>query len=776
MSFYKSIVLLFICLLFIGLETVDSVAAEADAADSSHDVCQTDCQFYYVNNHSTTLVNGKNNSRFAPITSLVAQKAGGTIYNYYSLSKPASNATESQLVPIDPLVEAESLITVQGEEGSEAVTSIGGGNLKLKQLMKKHLRLNGFTVKENYQAQATDKKEVSLIFTEAQGEAFLTGGEGNLSSAAPSNGTDKLNQYTQAIQDALNEYHTEKNVWIWDSPSVTKNLEEAMQFLTDQQVTNIYLHFDTRIPDPVYRSFIQKASNQGITVHALMGQPKWGLKAYTSEALHRIDLVAKYNHNASPREQFAGIHFDIEPYVMDVWDHERTTVLKEWSASAKQYISYAKSKGFIVGSSLPFWTDQSAVEVHYPDFYKEMIDRQDYVTLMAYRNKALGSNSITKLTAGEMKYATSPKVEIGVELLPNSVDYLSFHNRSTVDMEKELAHVRNYYTQLKSKGFKGITIHDYEEWKAKPALPFENSEPKSFSRISGHTRYETSEAFTNKIPDHSLDTVILTDGTNYPDALAGGVLNKSLNGVIMLVNDRQNVLQPKLKEAQRLLKDNGRITVLGGTGAVSSAVSQQFHDLGYPVIRIAGTNRVETAIQIAQHVKDKPAQLFIADGNNFADALSIVPYATKSQAPILLNTANAGLNQEIISYIQTHPSVTSATIIGGPNAVPPQAETMLKQLGIPKIRRIAGTERSLTALKIATTYYPRATQAGISNGHRFPDALSGSRYAYSHDMPILLTDSDHVNRDVANFSKQLHNFVFFGGEGVLSPALKSTFK
>ena len=775
MSFYKSSVLFFICLLFIGAEAVGSVAAEADASESNHGACQTDCQFYYVNNHSTTLVNGKNNSRFAPITSLVAQKAGGTIYNYYSLSKPASNVTESRLVSTDPLVDAESLITVQGEEGSEAVTFIGGGNLQLKQLMKKHLRLNGFTVKENYEAPATDKKEVSLTFTQAQGEAFLTA-EGALSTAVPSNGTDDLNQYTQAIQDALNEYHTEKNVWIWDSPSVTKNPEETMQFLTDQQVTNIYLHFDTRIPDPTYHSFIQQASNQGITVHALMGQPKWGQEAYTSEALHRIDLVAKYNHNAAQSEQFAGIHFDIEPYVMDAWDHDRATVLKEWSASAKEYISYAKNKGFIIGSSLPFWTDQSAVEAHYPGFYKEMIDRQDYVTLMAYRNNALGSNSITQLTEGEMKYASSPKVEIGVELLPNSVDYLSFHNRSTADMEKELASVRNYYTQLKSKGFKGMTIHDYEEWKAKPALPFGNTETKSFSRIAGQTRYETSQAFTNRIPDHSLDTVILTDGTNYPDALAGGVLNKSLNGVIMLVNDRQSVLHSKIEETKRLLQPNGRITVLGGTGAVSSAISQQFNDLGYPVIRIAGTNRVETAIQIAQHVTDDPAQLFIADGNNFADALSIVPYATKSQSPILLNTSDSGLHKEIISYVQTHPSVTSVTIIGGPNAVPPQAETMLKQLGIHKINRIAGTDRSLTALKIAKTYYPHATQAGISNGRRFPDALSGSRYAYSHDMPILLTDSDRVNNDVVSFSKQLHHFVFFGGEGVLSPALKSTFK
>ena len=45
-------------------------------------------------------------------------------------------------------------------------------------------------------------------------------------------------------------------------------------------------------------------------------------------------------------------------------------------------------------------------------------------------------------------------------------------------------------------------------------------------RISGTDRYKTATAFVDKEQPHSLDSVIITSGQNYPDALAGGVLNK----------------------------------------------------------------------------------------------------------------------------------------------------------------------------------------------------------------------------------------------------------
>ncbi|WP_010175663.1 S8 family serine peptidase [Bacillus coahuilensis] len=85
-------------------------------------------------------------------------------------------------------------------------------------------------------------------------------------------------------------------------------------------------------------------------------------------------------------------------------------------------------------------------------------------------------------------------------------------------------------------------------------LPYElnvtsNVTPKNGKeRISGNTRYETSLAFAKKIADHSLDTVILASGENYPDALAGGPLAESLNGTVILVNEKLPCWRRHLKK------------------------------------------------------------------------------------------------------------------------------------------------------------------------------------------------------------------------------------
>lgn len=849
-------------------------------------ICRETCHtFLYTNYNNSTLVDGKIQSDFLPFTTQLAESIGGEIYNHYKMNQENSSVSKEGLSIKEAMVPPETILSIKGKSGTKPLTYITGGNSKLRELVKKHLMIHGFQVREELGLQQQNEDEVSITLTEAQGQAFFKEkvNANSFSSLSTTAKTKTYSTYSKAVQDALHEYHAQKNVWIWNSREVTENTRQTMEKLSMQQVNNVYLHFNPGISNNHYARFIQAANTEGIHVHALMGDPLWGLKTYSDDAIARVKKVLAYNDSVAKNAAFIGVHFDVEPYVLPNWDEDRQDVLKQWSSSASKYINFAKENGLIVGSALPFWTDQEAVTDYYNHFYEEMIDKQDYVTLMAYRNSALGPNSIIPLTRSEIEYANSPKIEVGLELMPNDLDYVSFHNRSTLQLEKEMAIVRSYYASSDLKGFKGITLHDYDAWEKKPSIPMnqDTTAPKlqkveinkkkvkpgedvtisihshdgesgvdyvqltiensmsdrsivkkvtdnkgkfnahitindntaagtwtlsaiklvdhagninaagydqenmidyevtngtSFSRIAGGNRYETSQAFTHKIPDHTLDSIILTDGNNYPDALAGGVLNNTLNGVIMLINDKQAIIHSQLKEAQRLLKPSGEIKVLGGEGAVSDNIYKQFQSLHYPINRIAGKNRVQTAINIAETVTTKPDGIFLVDGNDFADALSIVPYATKVQKPILLNTSSKALSPELQTYITNNPSISSITIIGGPNAVPSNAESQLHSLGIENVERISGSNRALTALEIAKSYYPQATSAGIANGTRFPDALSGSRYAYENNMPLLLTKQAHVQQEVLEYIEQIHSITLYGGEGVLDPSLQTILK
>jgi len=451
---------LFVMLFGLGLfGTLVNEVAFGESTITSQDevVCESCWKFSYVDNQSQVFIDGKEEGSYLPVSSFIAETAAGDVYNHYKVTE-ATTVESSTAVSRD----ITTNVSIQGEKGTTPSTTIKGNNTTLKSIIEKHLDMNGFQA--NIDSEATSQSGVSIVYTEAQAAEFFEGGDlTSLSSISKSTKTDQYSSYTQVLQDALQEYHTQKNVWLWESSAVADTPDETINFLTKHHVDNVYLHFNPLIEES-YPYFISKLAENNITVHALMGAPKWGLESNISIGKHRMDLVMQYNEDVSENAKFVGIHFDIEPHVLDEWDEDRSDAIQQWANTSEEYINYAKQNGFIVGTDLPFWTDGNSVEPYYPGFYKEMIDRNDYVTVMAYRNTALGSNSITSLSENEVLYANSPKVEVGVELKPHYLDHVSFDNKTYLEMEQELAKVRTFYQD--ASGFKGITYHSYTEWKA----------------------------------------------------------------------------------------------------------------------------------------------------------------------------------------------------------------------------------------------------------------------------------------------------------------------
>ncbi|MFC0476033.1 cell wall-binding repeat-containing protein [Robertmurraya beringensis] len=282
-------------------------------------------------------------------------------------------------------------------------------------------------------------------------------------------------------------------------------------------------------------------------------------------------------------------------------------------------------------------------------------------------------------------------------------------------------------------------------------------------RLAGETRFGTNLALTKKIASKSLDTVILANAWNYPDALAGGVLNNTHNGAVILVDNNQTNISNALNETSRLLKSGGKVYILGGEAAVSNTVENAFRNQ-FSVERIGGIDRVETSIQIAKKAVSNPTEIFITYGFNYADALSIVPYAAEIKAPILLNN-NASLDSRIASYIKEK-GIKKVTLVGGTAVLSPQIESSLRALNV-EVQRVSGDTRYATALAIAKKYYPNTTSVGIASGESFADALSGSRIAIDHDMPIVLTRKGWMESDVQQYAQSKDNHYILGGTAVI---------
>ncbi|MBS4020864.1 MAG: cell wall-binding repeat-containing protein [Dethiobacter sp.] len=90
---------------------------------------------------------------------------------------------------------------------------------------------------------------------------------------------------------------------------------------------------------------------------------------------------------------------------------------------------------------------------------------------------------------------------------------------------------------------------------------------------------------------------------------------------------------------------------------------------GITVNRIWGDTRYETAVEISKSGWTSSSTVYLATGENYADALAGAPLAYHHNAPILLTNTNS-LNQaakgEIIRL-----NASKVVILGGPVAVAP---------------------------------------------------------------------------------------------------------
>jgi subtilisin family serine protease/putative cell wall-binding protein len=290
-------------------------------------------------------------------------------------------------------------------------------------------------------------------------------------------------------------------------------------------------------------------------------------------------------------------------------------------------------------------------------------------------------------------------------------------------------------------------------------------------RISGPDRYGTSLAFSNRIPDHSLDAVFLANGKNYPDALAGVVLNKVMNGTTLLVSESDIVLQNAINEAKRLLKKDGKVIILGGNSAISSNVEKRFKN-HFKVDRISGENRTKTSIEIAKKVKKNPEEIIVVSGLDFADALSIAPYASDTMTPVLLNTSKTTLTKELEEYVKQN-KVKKVTVIGGKSAVAEDAVKKLKAAGVKEVSRVSGSDRYLTSVEVAKKFYPESEAVGIASGKLFPDALSGSHFASKNNMPIVLVNGTTMINELTSYLKDANvdDYYIYGGKNSVNESI-----
>lgn len=276
----------------------------------------------------------------------------------------------------------------------------------------------------------------------------------------------------------------------------------------------------------------------------------------------------------------------------------------------------------------------------------------------------------------------------------------------------------------------------------------------SFIRyIGGNNRYETAISIADKTfnptVDNKIKNVVVATANNFPDALAGASLAKSVNAPILLVDSAVN--SPKNTNVFNYIDTNvdkaGKVYILGQTGVISSDFNKKFAALGFNnnnIIRLGGSTRIQTAEIIDRQLNaGATVPIIISTADNFPDALSISPIAAKNGWPIFL--ISGVMSDNLQKYI-TSKQPSKVYIVGGTGVVSDTIKNKVESLlrcDDRRVIRLGGDTRYDTSKIINSTFLPNSAKVTLVTGKDFPDALAGSIYSAVNSLPIMLADSNN---------------------------------
>ncbi len=183
-------------------------------------------------------------------------------------------------------------------------------------------------------------------------------------------------------------------------------------------------------------------------------------------------------------------------------------------------------------------------------------------------------------------------------------------------------------------------------------------------RISGDNRIETAVAIANELS--TVDVVLLTNGFNFPDALAAGPAAANVGGAVLLTGDGT---APAATDAYLATLAGVERYAIGGPAAAA-----------YPdATPVVGANRVATAVAVAVEFFDDPTIIGMARMDDFPDSLgggahiaTGLPELGRIGGPMVL-TPPSSLASAVSEYLCANEASLERLFVYGGNAAVDEA-------------------------------------------------------------------------------------------------------
>ncbi len=158
-----------------------------------------------------------------------------------------------------------------------------------------------------------------------------------------------------------------------------------------------------------------------------------------------------------------------------------------------------------------------------------------------------------------------------------------------------------------------------------------------------------------------------------------------------------------------------------------------------PTVRVAGPDRVATAVEVSERHWERSADALLATGASYPDALAAGALAARLDAPLLL-TGRDELPTVVAEELRRL-GAERVRVLGGTAVVRDEVLAELSEMGL-EVERIAGPERYATArAAVMAAGAGGSGEVALASGTGYADAVSaGALTASPERIPTLLTD------------------------------------
>lgn len=322
-------------------------------------------------------------------------------------------------------------------------------------------------------------------------------------------------------------------------------------------------------------------------------------------------------------------------------------------------------------------------------------------------------------------------------------------------------------------------------------------------RIADRDRIGTAiEALQSRCWDGG--DVILASSENFADALAAGPL-ADVRDAPILVTPNGDSLDPRVAAALTSSYSVGgtecggfdNVVIVSGTGVLTSGVVDEIeNDLDRPLTteRFSGANRYQTSTVIGLATVFDPGfngdrnagvDVFLADGDNFPDALAAGAAAAEHNGVVLLTMGDRGIDDSVAlataidgPYSGTGADAHRSIWAVGGNAAKAAAKGFQGGQPIEVNFSVVGADRYETAAMLARKTFGNPSDFVVASGENYADGVVAGGYAANLDAPLLLTTSAALSKVTGDYlSEKVDNgerVIVFGGPGSVSKAVSAS--